>query len=67
MLNRSSGNKFEKLFKELCLMVKAAFFGVKILKIDTVYGNGHKNQIGQIVNLYPEIVSSDNFDFHPKN
>ena len=26
-----------------------------------------KKQIGPIVNLYPEIVSSDNFEFHPKN
>ena len=37
------------------------------MKIDTVYGKGHKKQIGQFVNLYPEIVSRDNFDFRPKN
>ena len=47
-------------------MVKAAFFGDKILKIDAVYGNGRKNQIAQIVDLYPEIISSDNFDLHSK-
>jgi len=43
---------------------KAAFFSDRPEKIGHVYGKGREERIAEIADLYPEIVTSDNFGEH---
>lgn len=48
-------------------MKKAAFFGDSQERLDYVYADGRREQVEQIVDLYPHTVSIDNFDQHVSN
>jgi phosphoglycerate dehydrogenase-like enzyme len=43
---------------------KAAFFGESQERLDYVYAGGRRERVTEIVDLYPERVSLDNFDVH---
>lgn len=48
-------------------MKKAAFFCNNPSTIDWVYGAGRKERVAQIVDLYPEIITVNNFAEHVEN
>jgi phosphoglycerate dehydrogenase-like enzyme len=43
---------------------KAAFFGESQERLDYVYADGRREQIVEIVDLYPETIALNNFDEH---
>ena len=45
-------------------MTKAAFFSNQPASLDVVYGNGRKDRLAQFCELYPVIISTENFDAH---
>ena len=45
-------------------MIKTALFGNNVAAIDNVYGGGRKERIAQIADLYPVVISDENFDSH---
>jgi phosphoglycerate dehydrogenase-like enzyme len=46
---------------------KAAFFGESQERLDYVYAGGRREQVAEIVDLYPERISLDNFADHVTN
>ena len=49
------------------MVTKAAFFNNKPASLDMVYGNGRKDRLTQFCDLYPVIISAENFDAHVQN
>ncbi len=48
-------------------MKKAAFFGERQERLDYVYAQGRREQVSNLVNLYPHRVDLSTFDEHVKN
>ena len=46
------------------MITKAAFFSNKPASLDMVYGNGRKDRLTKFCDLYPVIISAENFDAH---
>ena len=49
------------------MITKAAFFSNQPASLDKVYGNGRKDRLAQFCDLYPVIISAENFDVHVQN
>ena len=49
------------------MITKAAFFSNQPASLDMVYGNGRKDRLAQFCDLYPVIISAENFDVHVQN
>jgi phosphoglycerate dehydrogenase-like enzyme len=45
-------------------MIKAAFFGNSGENLDSVYGKGRRQQVENMVQMYPTLVGQDNFAKH---
>ena len=48
-------------------MTKAAFFSNQSASLGLVYGNGRKDCLAQFCDLYPIIISTENFNAHVQN
>ena len=49
------------------MKIKAAFFSNQPASLDLVYGNGRKDRLAQFCDLYPVVISAENFDAHLQN
>ena len=49
------------------MITKAVFFSNQPASLDMVYGNGRKDRLAQFCDLYPVIISTENFDAHVQN
>ena len=49
------------------MKIKAAFFSNQPVSLDVVYGNGRTDRLAQFCELYPVIISTENFDAHVQN
>ena len=49
------------------MKTKTAFFSNQLVSLDTVYGNGCKDRLTQFCDLYPMIISAENFNAHVQN
>ena len=49
------------------MKTKAAFFSNQPASLDIVYGNGRKDRLAEFCDLYPVIISAENFDAHVQN
>ena len=49
------------------MKIKAAFFSNQPASLDLAYGNGRKDRLAQFCDLYPVVISAENFDAHLQN